>query len=72
LWRWRGQSLTDDERAVLARLRDGLDGRLGADLTPLLEPREVAATSDRIADLLETGRLPRPDRNRPAVPWPPY
>ena len=72
LWRWRGQSLTEDERAVLARLRDGLDGRLGADLTPLLEPREVAATSDRIADLLETGRLPRPDRNRPAVPWPPY
>ena len=72
LWRWRGQALTDDERAVLGRLGDGLRGKLGEELKPLLEPRELAATSDRIADLLETGRLPRPDRNRPAVPWPPY
>jgi hypothetical protein len=72
LWRWRGQSLTDDERAVLGRLREGLAGELGAALRPLLESDEVAATAVRIDELLTTGRLPRPDRNRPAVPWPPF
>ena len=72
LWRWRGQSLTADERAVLERLRDALAGELGAELAPLLASEEVAATSRRIEALLSSGSLPRPDRDRPAVPWPPF
>ena len=72
LWRWRGQSLTDDERDVLRRLQAGLTGPLGEELRPLLTPEEISATGGRIAALLESGVLPRPDRNRPAVPWPPY
>jgi uncharacterized repeat protein (TIGR03843 family) len=72
LWRWRGQPLTDEERAVLERLHAELAGRLGDELVPLLTPAEVRATSRRIEALLEAGRLPRPDRNRPAIPWPPY
>ena len=72
LWRWRGQRLTDDERAVLVRLSDGLAGDLGEELRPLLAPDEVAATSRRIETLLSSGALPRPDRDRPAVPWPPF
>ena len=72
LWRWRGQSLTDDERDVLRRLQAGLTGPLGEELRPLLAPEEISATGGRIATLLDSGVLPRPDRNRPAVPWPPY
>jgi hypothetical protein len=72
LWRWRGQSLTADERAVLERLRDALAGELGEELAPLLASEEVAATSRRIEALLSSGSLPRPDRDRPAVPWPPF
>jgi uncharacterized repeat protein (TIGR03843 family) len=72
LWRWRGQPLTDEERAVLERLHTELAGRLGDELVPLLTPAEVRATSRRIEALLEAGCLPRPDRNRPAIPWPPY
>jgi len=72
LWRWRGQPLTDDERIVLGRLRDRLAGDLGEELAPLLAPDEVAAVAERIEALLSRGVLPQPDRNRPAVPWPPY
>ena len=72
LWQWRGQPLADQERAVLEQLRDGLRGPLGEELRPLLARDEVAATSRRIESLLERGVLPRPDRNRPAIPWPPY
>jgi hypothetical protein len=72
LWRWRGQPLTVEERAVLERLHEELAGRLGNELVPLLTPAEVRATSHRIEALLAAGRLPRPDGNRPAIPWPPY
>jgi len=72
LWRWRGQQLSDDERAVLSRLHDGLTGDLGEELGPLLTGDELKATSRRIEALLSSGVMPRPDRNRPAVPWPPY
>jgi uncharacterized repeat protein (TIGR03843 family) len=72
LWRWRGQPLMDDEREVLTRLRDGLTGDLGEELQSLLTRDELRATSRRIEALLASGVMPRPDRNRPAVPWPPY
>jgi uncharacterized repeat protein (TIGR03843 family) len=72
LWRWRGQALTDDERGVLGGLRDRLSAALGDELQPLLSREELVATSHRIEVLLSSGTLPRPDRNRPAVPWPPY
>ncbi len=72
LWRWRGDALTPAERDVLSRLQDRLAGDLGEELRPLLAADELAATSRRIETLLSHGVLPRPDRNRPAVPWPPY
>jgi uncharacterized repeat protein (TIGR03843 family) len=72
LWRWRGQPMTEDERAALGRLREGLAGALGKELAPLLDPDELAATTRRIDTLLSRGTLPRPDRDRPAIPWPPY
>jgi hypothetical protein len=72
LWRWRGQALSADERAVLASLHDEVAGGLGEELRSLLSHPEVAATSRRIDALLSAGALPRPDQYRPALPWPPY
>jgi len=72
LWRWRGQPLTDDERVVLSDLREQLTGVLREQLRPLLTPDEVEAMAGRIDDLLAGGLLPRPGRDRPAIPWPPY
>jgi uncharacterized repeat protein (TIGR03843 family) len=72
LWRWRGQPLTDDERAALQHLRTTLVGDLRKQLLPLLAADEIDATVGRIDDLLAAGHLPRPDRNRPAIPWPPF
>jgi uncharacterized repeat protein (TIGR03843 family) len=72
LWHWRGQPLTDEERGVLEGLHEQIRGPLGAELQRLIAPTEVEAISRRIATLLDSGRLPRPDRNRPAIPWPPY
>ena len=72
LWRWRGQPLTDDERVVLSDLREQLTGVLREQLRPLLTPDEIEAMAGRIDDLLAGGLLPRPGRDRPAIPWPPY
>lgn len=72
LWAWRGKKLHADELAVLVTLRAGLDGRLGRRLGALLEPVEVQATRERLDALIATGRFPRPDPERPAIPWPPY
>ena len=72
LWRWRGQPLSGDERTVLRMLGDRMSADLGDELRPLLSREELVATTRRIEALLSAGALPRPDRNRPAVPWPPY
>jgi uncharacterized repeat protein (TIGR03843 family) len=72
LWNWRGRKLLADEIAVLETLRAGLAGQLGRDLRRLLAPREVRATAARVEELLGTGRFPRPDPDRPAIPWPPF
>ena len=72
LWNWRSQRFSHEELEVLGRLRDEMDGSLGSGLLALLAPHEVAATSDRLDDLLRSGRFPRPDPDRPAIPWPPF
>jgi uncharacterized repeat protein (TIGR03843 family) len=71
LWRWRGQPLTDGERATLEKLRDGLRAGLGEALAELLDPAEIRATRRRIETLLRIGKMPQPGRNRPVIPWPP-
>lgn len=72
LWGWRGEAMTEDELAGLGRIREALDGDLGAALGDLLHRREVAATIARLDDLLETGRFPQPSPHWPAIPWPPF
>jgi uncharacterized repeat protein (TIGR03843 family) len=72
LWGWRGEPFAEDEAAVLARVREALDGDLGEELRGLLQPVEVAATIRRTDRLLATRRFPWPSPGWPAVPWPPF
>ena len=72
LWRWRGMPLDDAEVAGLERLAAAMSGELGARLGELLSPEELQAACDRLDALLTKRRFPRPDRNRPAIPWPPF
>ena len=72
LWGWRDTPFEADELDGLGRVKAALDGELGAALSALLAPIEVAATKDRVDDLLSTGRFPLPSETWPAVPWPPF
>jgi uncharacterized repeat protein (TIGR03843 family) len=72
LWQWRGRRLPGRAMHALARLQQALaDGDLAAELTELLSPAEVRATSDRIDLLIQHRVHPYPPENWPAVPWPP-
>ncbi|HEU4672322.1 MAG TPA: SCO1664 family protein [Candidatus Limnocylindrales bacterium] len=72
LWGWRGEPLSGDELEQVEAARDLLLGDLGERLRALLSRSEVAATVRRAERLLRAGRFPQPDRDRPAIPWPPY
>ena len=72
LWAWRGQPLAADELAGLRRIREGLDGELGATLRTLLGRTEVRATVRRVDALLTNECFPLPSPTWPAIPWPPF
>jgi hypothetical protein len=74
LWEWRGTRLGRSELAVLRALavRLGPGEDLGRALGELLAPDEVAATRERVGDLLRSGRFPEPAPDWPAIPWPWY
>jgi len=73
LWGFGGEPLGEDVREVLERLDHDLEsGKLGGRLAELLDAEEVAATRERIKELLRTDRLPGPEGRRRPVPWPPF
>jgi hypothetical protein len=72
LWGWRGEPFEPDELEGLERVRDALDGDLGATLRGLLRSAEVKATVRRVEALLADARFPLPSPTWPAVPWPPF
>jgi uncharacterized repeat protein (TIGR03843 family) len=72
LWGWAGTALTDEERAVLAGLGEGLEGDLGAEMARLVAPAEVRAFRRRVDRLLRLGTMPYPADGWPAIPWPPF
>ena len=72
LWRWAGQPLTAEAIEVLEKLTGDLMGDLGDQLHEHLTRREVRRTQQRVAELLRTGRHPRPSGDWPALPWPPF
>lgn len=72
LWGWAGEPLRDDEVACLRRLDELLapGAALAEQLHPLLRIDEVERTRERVAELLETGRMPEPAGGWPSIPWP--
>ena len=77
LWGWEGEPFDPGEAAGLARVASALGsarrpGPLAAALAELLAEREIAATRQRVADLIAEGVFPSPNPEWPAVPWPPY
>ncbi|WSJ72106.1 SCO1664 family protein [Kitasatospora sp. NBC_01250] len=71
LWGWAEQPLTEEAVEMLDRLRAELAGGLGERLRPHLTQVELAATRERVADLLRAGRHPVPSQEWPSIPWPP-
>jgi uncharacterized repeat protein (TIGR03843 family) len=72
LWGWRGERITDSERADIERLCTALDDQLGDHLADLLSDREIEALRARAQRLLADGCLPLPDPYRHVIPWPPF
>ncbi|MGN6330553.1 MAG: SCO1664 family protein [Motilibacteraceae bacterium] len=74
LWGWAGQPFDEEERDVLGRLADDLDGDgpLLGELSTLLSRREVRVTAARVRRLLDSGAFPLPVEGWPAIPWPAF
>ena len=72
LWQWAGESLTNEEIALLERTQSSLAGELGQLLVPLLTEEEIQQTIRRVSDLLASGKFPLPNPDWPAVPWPAF
>lgn len=69
LWGWAGMPLEDSIIRDLQSLAQGwveVSDRLG----PLLTQAEIAATAERLDELLRSGEFPGPDGAWPALPWP--
>jgi uncharacterized repeat protein (TIGR03843 family) len=71
LWGWAGKPVDDETLEAVARLVEALDGELTDTLSPHITPIEVIALEDRARALLDTARMPTPDRHRP-IPWPAF
>lgn len=69
LWGWAGHPIDDDARADLLRLEADWP-ELRVRLEPLLSRSEIAATRERLQELVETREHPQPDGAWPALPWP--
>lgn len=72
LWGWLGEPLTSSETEAVTRVRTDLSGVLGQALAPLLTDLEIDCLARRCDRLLALGRLPAPDGDGPAIPWPPF
>ena len=71
LWGWAGERLLSSEVATLEAAIIGLGSDMAVALAPLLSAAEIFSIEDRCSRLLRTGKLPRPPRDGPALPWPP-
>lgn len=72
LWQWSGKNFTNDEIGLLERCKQGLTGKLGEILSPLLTGEEIQALSNRVDRLLYSQKFPEPSPHWPAVPWPAF
>lgn len=70
LWGWADEPLRDKDVRALRRLKRGLGGAFGDELTTLLEWREISALQARLDSLLDRRTMPSPGRSWHAIPWP--
>lgn len=66
LWGWAGEPIDDDVIADLTAFAPVL----ASTLEPWLSPDEIEMTARRLKSLIDTGVLPHPSPEWPAVPWP--
>ncbi|MET0897551.1 MAG: SCO1664 family protein [Mycobacterium sp.] len=71
LWGWAGKPVDDETLEAVAGLVTALDGELAEVLSAHITPIEVIALEDRARSMLDTARMPTPDRHRP-IPWPAF
>ena len=73
LWGWRDTPFEADEleRARPASARRSTPSS-GSPWPSCSRPIEVAATVERVDELLASGRFPMPSETWPAIPWPPF
>ncbi len=69
LWQWAGEKITSSETECLESLKSLIPD---SGLADYLESQEIKAMEVRINRILETGVLPEPAQDWPAVPYPPY
>lgn len=72
LWQWAGVALFVEEIALLQRLLDNLEQKLGKQLLDHVTELEVIALKSRVMRLLNDEVFPLPSKDWPAVPWPAY
>lgn len=70
LWQWAGDPLLERELDALKKLADSIPAVL--DLSPHLQPAEIDALLGRIGQMFETGVMPQPSTQWPAIPWPAF
>jgi uncharacterized repeat protein (TIGR03843 family) len=66
LWGWAGQPIEGEVIADLVQLEPSLRSIL----EPWLAPEEIDVTAQRLRVLIDTGTMPHPSPEWPAVPWP--
>jgi uncharacterized repeat protein (TIGR03843 family) len=70
LWQWAGDELSQAEMNSLNALKDALGKEL--DLSAHLTTLEIEALGTRVMRLLESGVMPLPNPQWPAIPWPAF
>ena len=70
LWQWAGDELNADEFKALKSIKDALGKEL--DLSAHLTQVEIGALLARVLRLLDSGAMPMPNPEWPAIPWPAF
>jgi hypothetical protein len=70
LWQWAGDDLTTEELKALELIKGALGKEL--DLSAHLTQPEIEALLSRVERLLESGIMPLPNPEWPAIPWPAF
>lgn len=70
LWQWAGDEISADEFKALKLIKDSLGKEL--DLSAHLTEVEITALLARVLRLLDSGVMPTPNPEWPAIPWPAF